>query len=668
MSKLKTIYKKEIMDVLRDKKTVLMMVVLPLILYPLLFFVVLQIMTMVMSDQETMTYKLAYDQSAEEFSYEFQDWVTGDSDLLDYSFQRIMTKNLEGDLKEEKIDAYLSLEEVEGQKRLTIHYLSAVTNSLNAANYLKEEIQAYRDQVAREKLDQMGLRAEVYLNPITADLKDSSSQESSVGNVLGGILPFLLIVSILMASMYPAIDTTAGEKERGTLETMLTLPVNNRDLIMGKFLSVATISVASVFFNLLSISGIVAFLYTTMASLTDKMEGFRLSSFLPAALISLVCIVAFALFMSAVVMCICAFAGSFKEANNYVMPLSLVVLFTAYIGFIPNVELTSTTALIPVANICLLMKNILVFKYDVALIAIALFSNLIYALLAVLFLSKIYNSEAILFGDGMSKVKLFERRINIKKGSMPSVQEGLLVVLLAVLLMVYLGSVLSIKYPVMALLVPQFFILVLPLLACFYIKGDFKKIFAFRKPGIRDCLASLCLLVGGFCLANLVGALMQKILGGESAALSQSYQTILQGRGFFMALILIALLPAVCEELMYRGYLLTACKQTMKPWGAAILVAAIFAISHMSLVNLLPTFILGLILTYVVQRTGSIFCSMVMHMINNGLAVVQIYYGDQITFLQEGEMTPVVIGFMALLAVVFIPLGVLILKGKKVKN
>ena len=99
---------------------------------------------------------------------------------------------------------------------------------------------------------------------------------------------------------------------------------------MSKFLSVATIAVVSVFINVLSMGGIAVYLYTTIQSLAEGMGTFHLSGFLPAAMISIVCIIAFALFMSALVMCVCAFAKSFKEANNYVTPLTLIVMLTEY--------------------------------------------------------------------------------------------------------------------------------------------------------------------------------------------------------------------------------------------------------------------------------------------------------------------------------------------------
>ena len=430
---LKTLYKKEIMDVIRDKKTILTMVVLPVILYPLLFLVVMQIMTMILSNQEEQTYYVAYDKVSEENQQALEDWIQGDEDGYDYVIETKTSKNPKKDLEQEKIDAYITTTVTDEQVIYEVHYLSAVTDSSSVSDMLKEEITSYSKKVAERNADALGLDVTKVLYPIDSKITDQSSNESSMGSLLGSFIPFLLITGIMTGCMYPAIDITAGEKERGTLETLLTLPIGNLELIISKFLSVATVSIVSVFINILSIGGIVFYLFRTVMSLTEGAGAFRLATFVPAILISVVCVIAFALFMSAVVMCICAFAKSFKEANNYITPLTLIVMLTAYVGFIPNVELSSVTALIPVANICLLMKNLMVFKYNFTLILIVLFSNIIYAFVAVWFLSRIYDSESILFGESFSGIKLFERRKNIEKGSLPTIQESILILIVALL-------------------------------------------------------------------------------------------------------------------------------------------------------------------------------------------------------------------------------------------
>lgn len=662
---LKTLYKKEIMDVIRDKKTILTMVVLPVILYPVLFLVIMQVMTMINNSQQERTYYIAYDQVEEENRKALNDWIAGEEDGLSYIIKEVESDNPKEDLEKENIDAYITASITDSQVVYEIHYLSAVTNSSTVSDMLEEEIDAYGKKIAEENAAAQGLDVKKVLYPVTSTLADQSSNESSIGSILGSIIPFLLITSILMGAMYPAIDATAGEKERGTLETLLTLPVGNMELIMSKFLSVATIAVVSVFINVLSMGGIAAYLYATINALSEGAGAFSLGSFVPAILISIVCIIAFALFMSAVVMCICAFAKSFKEANNYVTPLTLVVLLTAYIGFIPNVELSATTAIIPVANICLLMKNLLVFKYDFALILMVLLSNVIYAFVAVWFLGKIYNSESILFGESASGIKLFERRKNIKKGSLPTIQESLLVLVVALLLMVYLGGIMSLSHPVMGVVVPQFFIGVLPVLACIYIKGNAREIFKLNIPKGKDLLGSVCLYLGAGSLSLLISNLLSMAFPDNSQGLNEEYAKLLDGISFVPALLLIALVPAVCEELMFRGYIFTAFRQKMSLPKAIFFVSVLFGISHMSLIKIIPTAVLGAALAYAIYKADSIAASSLIHFLNNAVSVFILYYGSNIAFLNEEQMgVPLMIG-LVVLSVIFIPAGVWILNSRK---
>ena len=662
---LKTLYKKEIMDVIRDKKTILTMVVLPVILYPVLFLVIMQVMTMINNSQQERTYYIAYDQVEEENRKALNDWIAGEEDGLSYIIKEVESDNPKEDLEKENIDAYITASITDSQVVYEIHYLSAVTNSSTVSDMLEEEIDAYGKKIAEENAAALGLDVKKVLYPVTSTLSDQSSNESSIGSILGSIIPFLLITSILMGAMYPAIDATAGEKERGTLETLLTLPVGNMELIMSKFLSVATIAVVSVFINVLSMGGIAAYLYATINALSEGAGAFSLGSFVPAILISIVCIIAFALFMSAVVMCICAFAKSFKEANNYVTPLTLVVLLTAYIGFIPNVELSATTAIIPVANICLLMKNLLVFKYDFALILMVLLSNVIYAFVAVWFLGKIYNSESILFGESASGIKLFERRKNIKKGSLPTIQESLLVLVVALLLMVYLGGIMSLSHPVMGVVVPQFFIGVLPVLACIYIKGNAREIFKLNIPKGKDLLGSVCLYLGAGSLSLLISNLLSMAFPDNSQGLNEEYAKLLDGISFVPALLLIALVPAVCEELMFRGYMFTAFRQKMSLPKAIFFVSVLFGISHMSLIKIIPTAVLGAALAYAIYKADSIAASSLIHFLNNAVSVFILYYGSNIAFLNEEQMgVPLMIG-LVVLSVIFIPAGIWILNSRK---
>lgn len=663
----KLLYKKEIMDVIRDKKTIIAMFILPLILYPLIFVVVLQIMAAVNTTRQQHVYTVAFTSKTAE-SEKFADFVKGKKDGLSYDVKFRYASpgsKLEKSLKDEKTDAYIDIRKKSGNYTFEVHYLSAVTNSQNAYDMIEEEAEAFGKSISEERVSEAGLDEKYILQPVETVMKDESTKESSVGNILGNIIPFMLIVSILMGSTYPAIDATSGERERGTLETLMTLPVTNMEMITAKFLSVATLALVSVFVNVLSIGAIAAYLYTTVSSLTDTMKGMNPADFIPAALVTIVCVAAFALFISAVFMCVCSYAKTFKEANNYITPVMLVVMFTAYIGFIPNIRLDYKMALVPVANICLLIKNLLVFKFSFRMIMTVLLSNVVYAAAAVFLLSKIYNSESVLFGDSKGGVRIFERRKNIKKGTFPTVADGLITLVVALLLMTYLGGLMSLKAPVFGVIVPQFFIGVLPVLVTLYIKSDFKKVYSIKAPGVRGIIGSIVLQAGVMGIAELLGSALTELFPSSSSSVDTQFSTILDKVPFVPALILIALLPAFCEEIMFRGMLFSAFRQKYSPAVSVAVVSVLFGISHMSLIRFIPTAILGAALGYAVVKTGSIISSSCMHFMNNALSVVLMYYGNLFPALSGKTLTGPAMAVCAALGVVCIPLGVVILGTRK---
>ena len=262
-------------------------------------------------------------------------------------------------------------------------------------------------------------------------------------------------------------------------QTILTLPVTNRQLILSKFITVAAIGVVSALLNILSMGAIAVYMYKLM-DLQTEVAALDLAKFVPAILVCMLAVFAFSLFISAITMCVTSFAKSYKEANNYITPLMLVVMFVGYVGFIPNLELTRTMAMVPVANICLLIKNIMVFKIDYGAITVVLLSNVAYAIIAILFLSRIYDSEAILFSDTKAGLQLFERRENLKKGGVPTVSDVWFAVALTLLLVLYAGSMLQVRFGLAGVFGTQMIILLVPLFMVVYTKRDLCQTDGFR--------------------------------------------------------------------------------------------------------------------------------------------------------------------------------------------
>ncbi|MCM1264005.1 MAG: ABC transporter permease [Butyrivibrio sp.] len=635
---IKALIKKEVLDVFRDKKTVLMMLVVPVILYPLIFLGAMQIAAMISSGMEAQTYHIAVNTDGDDGAFlqklmgKSKESADNDEDgyLLEISDIHYFDSAIsyEQYLNDEVFDAYIIGKLENGKMQYDVYYLSSVTNSSYAMNIVMDTFDEYREELTKEKIIEAGLDVHEILEPVVYENKDIASNEQSLGSIMGSILPFMLVISLLMGTMYPAIDTTAGERERGTLETILTLPVTNRQLIISKFLTVAVIGIISALLNILSMGGIAAYMYKVLAMQTDT-EAFDLAMFIPAILVCILAIFAFSLFISAITMCVTAFAKSYKEANNYITPLMLVVMFIGYIGFIPNIELNQTMAMVPVANICLLIKNLLVFKVDYAAIGIVLLSNVAYAVLAILFLSKIYDSESVLFGDAKGGIQLFERRSNLKKGGVPTTADAWFVVALTIMLVLYAGSLLQLKFGLAGVLGTQLILLGVPLVIVLYTKKDISLTYGFHKTKAKNYPGALIMGIGLFLTNIVISAVLVQLFPSSAEGVNATFSMLLDNN-ILEVFFVIAIAPAVCEEMLFRGMIFHALKDRYRITTAIGIVAVLFGAYHMSLVKFIPTGLLGLVLCYVVYITGSIYPAMIMHFANNAMSVLISCYPEQL--------------------------------------
>lgn len=693
----KLLLKKELLDVFRDKKAIIMMVLVPILLYPLIFFGSMAVMTMIQSNMEEGEYKVAivasddgalksavekHNENAkveaqEKAETESTDQGNSSEDSVSQgnsastSANGIATDVLtlvdapSGDYQEalqnEELDAYVtSSKDSSGKTVYEVYYVSSITNSSYAAGIVRDVVDELSREESKEKIQAAGLDADVIMNPVVCESEDLASSEQSAGSILGMILPFLLVLSLLMGTMYPAIDVTAGEKERGTLETLLTLPVSNREIIFSKFFTVAIIGIISALLNIVSIAFMGTYMIRLMGDAVESMgisfAGIDIGKFIPAIIFTVLAILAFSLFISAVTMCITSLAKSYKEANNYITPLMLVVMLTGYIGFIPNIELTHTMALVPVANICLMIKNLLLFKVEYKLVAVVLVSNVLYAIVAVLILSRIYDSENVLFDEGKFSLKLFERRSNMKKGGVPTTGDAWFMVVFVMFAYLYLGSVLEMKYGFGGIFGIQMIIFVLPLLYVLYTKRSILQTYSFRKTKFMNFVAALFMGCGAMLIGIILTSFVSILFPTEAEMVSSGLMNELMSDNELLTFAVVALTPAVCEEMLFRGFLFSAFRGRYKIVVSVLLTAVIFGVYHMSIVRFFTTALLGAALAVIVYYSDSIFPAMMMHAINNGIAVLQMYHPDTMENIfplfaveEPGIMESIVVSTMGIL-------------------
>ncbi len=620
-----TLFKRELTDILRDKKTLFMMLVVPIIIYPLLIIGMTFLMSSVMNSQAEKTYLVAFDEE-DELAAKIADIIENNPDKLSYKLEIVQKSDCKNALEAGDIDIYVSKA---SDGRIALCYLSAKDRSNTALDALTDAFEIYREELQKERINEAGLDADYLLNPIHYEGEDLSSTEESVGNMIGSIIPFFIVTMILLGALYPSIDVTAGEKERGTLETLLTLPITNFEMIMSKFLAVSCIACASAILNVFSMGGAMAFLVSSSMSLAEDINlEIHYETFIPGILFTLVVMVFFALLVTAVCMCTCVFAKNFKEANNYVTPVMLIFMFGSYAAMIPDLELTAQTAAIPIVNVALLVEGLFQFQYNYGLFAIVLFSNVAYSLLAILILGKIYNSEAVLFSEGLSSVRIFTRRSEMKEKQMPGYGDLILLLCLVLLLIFYVGSFAQIKWGFGGVVIQQLIILLCPVLYAWYMKADAKKLFSIKKPGVSQVAGGILFGIAAFLCAMIVGVLLVPFFPESADGLTQ-LDDMLTSQPAVVLILVVALMPAIGEELLFRGFVMGTLKNKCTGVIAVLVTTLLFAAYHMSLIKMFTIGIIGFGLTYAAYKSGSIVTSMCMHFLNNLLSVLITKYPKQ---------------------------------------
>jgi len=671
VKKIKTLVRKEILDILRDKKTLIVMVVVPILLYPAIIIGMVFVMNYVMQAGESGEYVAAYAERYEERARKLIEVYEENKDEIGVELSFLPVAAHQKNAQKDRYDAWIRFEENiedESMMIMVVEYTSTDQDSAYTEQALQKLADIYRDKRLAEKLAEEGL-SEEFLYPVQYSASDSVTVSESAGMNIGGSVGMMLVVTILLGAFYPAIDATTGEKERGTLETLLTLPVTNFQMIMSKYIAVSFFACVTAVLSLLSLGGSILFLISSVAANTsDSLGGLELAGFVKWIPLLLVVMIVTALLITAICMCFCIFAKSFKEANNYVTPVMLIIMFAAMVGMIPSVQLDYNTALIPIVNVSLLMKQVLAQNMSLPLTGITIGVNLGCSILIIWVLARMYDSENVLFCDGFQSFRLFQKRSEIKEGTVPGTGDMLLGVTVLFLLIIYIGTAVSVRSVFGGTLVNQLLILGVPLFLVWYMKSDVKSLFSLKAPALKHVLGGLVLYIGVFLLMLVASVLLMQVFPESTQNIQQSYTELLK-QPFALIILVTAVMPAVGEELFFRGFLFGSMRQRYGIFWGILISSLIFGAFHMSLVKLLPTAMLGACFAYIGWVSGSIYIGMLLHFLNNMVSMLSMEYPEKVgallpvltkEWLSSGELTA-----MLLVGLVCLAAGAIILGRKK---
>lgn len=390
MKNIPTIIQKEILDTLRDKRTLMIMILVPILVFPLIFTVTSNIQQSVMEREQQRTIRIGFvdqDKNTDlerflqsqdglelvfmEDTDELQQLIRNDS--LQYGlfipsgFQQKITN---------KSDANVSL------------YFSGA--SISGKGRIEGLLNTYKSTIVDQRLTDAGY-SKTFIEPFETESVNVATGQEMVGKLAGGFLPYLFIIFCFTGAMYPAIDLFTGEKERKTLETLLTSPVSRIEILTGKMTVIALTGLVSA---MLAILGLFVGLQIS-AGLPDFIMSVAMSILsLAFVLYLLIMLIPLTIFFAGLMIPLTIYAKSFKEAQSILTPLTFLIILPAAVGLIPGIEYNAVTALIPVVNITLATKEIIAGTIHLPHYLITVFSLIGLAVISVVFCARWFGKES----------------------------------------------------------------------------------------------------------------------------------------------------------------------------------------------------------------------------------------------------------------------------------
>jgi sodium transport system permease protein len=397
LTQVQLVYRKEMRDLLRDRRTLYSMIVVPILVIPGIMFGMTRAMLhsvdkaknerspIVILGAEHAPALAALIRANPRFEI-----ASGDADYR----RRIEDKELRLAVEfPADFESRLHAGETGGKLAIRIYYHEDEIRSEQALRALQHLLDAYRDHYVKEQLVAQNLSPDV-LQPFSASVQNVASVERVGAARVGGIIPYIIILLTLTGAMYPAIDLTAGEKERGTIETILASPISRTSLASGKFLAVLTTALCTAFLALFSL-GISSRLSGSGEVAQELPFALALNGHTVAAM--LLMILPVAVLFSGALLAIALMAKSYREAQSYIQPLMIVVILPAVAAMLPGMDLNPKLALVPILNVSLVSKELVAGIYNWKLIGEIFLSSCLYAAIALSVAIRAFQRESVLF-------------------------------------------------------------------------------------------------------------------------------------------------------------------------------------------------------------------------------------------------------------------------------
>jgi sodium transport system permease protein len=392
-----TIYAKELRDSLRDRRTLLSTLILPIFLMPVLILGMSVIAARVISRAEREIPRIMVVGGAD------SPGVRADLEKSGKFKVESASADWRKLISDKKVRAAVEIPEgfekaleTGAAPAVTLYDFDGELKSGLAMGQLSGFFNGLRERTTARLLAARGLPAST-ARPFEVREKNVVPPEKTGGNQLGGVAAYFIIFLCIVGAMYPAMDLAAGEKERGTMETLLCSPASRSDIVLGKFLLVLTGSLAAVACSLFSMGITLAILDSAFGPGPAGRLGKGLTVDLVGLLGVVVIVLPVAVLFSAVLLAASIFAKSQKEAQTYVTPIMLTILVPIFIGTLPGIDLDLQLAWVPILNISLVCREMLSGVWHWNYIALVFGSTTLYAAAALALAVRMFRSERVMF-------------------------------------------------------------------------------------------------------------------------------------------------------------------------------------------------------------------------------------------------------------------------------
>ena len=675
----KLIFNRELRDQLRDRRTLFTVVVMPIVLYPLMGMAMLQV-AQFMREYPAKIWIIGNDNLPQAPSLVVDGQINSDfvseneSELLQLSLalpednelkklvsqfrespnssaaSGLVDQLIQAEMKERGLDVAIVApskfsapdddRSAEGDAaivaransppKIYVFQNSASDQSRIGAQRIRTVVGRWQKSVIQQRLADNGISPEMVssIQVVDADVADKHSKQTAIWSKL---FPFIIMVWSLTGAFYPAIDLCAGEKERGTFETLLSSPAARSEIAIGKLLTVMSFSITTALLNLISM----AFTGLFVASRMGGMPGGMGLGVPPLASIGwlLLALIPISALFSAIALAAAAFARSSKEGQYYLVPLMMISMPLMMIPMMPSIKLDFGTSLIPVTGLMLFLRGLIEGQYAECIrfggpVCIVSFACCWFA---VRWVVHQFNSESVLFRPSERfGVGTWFRYVLREREELPSFANAILCAMVILVAKFFIGFAVS---------APQDFFdfaktTIIILAATIAVPGIMMALVLTRSPG-KSLKLNMCSPAAA-CAAVLMAIMLNPLFtwftslvmivyppSGDMFQLQDAVANILgTAPNIFAILAVFALAPAIFEELAFRGFILSGMQSLRNKWQAILITSVLFGIAHGVLQQSVITSVVGVVMAIIAVQTKSIFPCMLFHLTHNSMTVL----------------------------------------------